>query len=142
MSRNIGLHVLDVEGDLLKLTLHGDFTLEDMKLFTDVAEEHRVRLGYLLILNDLKEAKSLSAAARRYSAERAKEAKLRGPVYAASAVYGASPLIRGLAALFYSMLRLMSGGDQTNYVAGTEAEARAFLNERRRYFWSLTKRQS
>lgn len=137
MSRRIGSHEVEVEGDLLQLHARGPFTLKDMKEFTDLAEVHAQQIGYLLILNDLREAQTLSAEVRRYSAERARETKQRGsPIYAASAAYGAGPVVRGLAALYFAMLRLVSDGAQNNIIAKSEAEARAYLDEQRRIFQS------
>lgn len=134
MSRSIGTHALEVEGDILKLTVRGTFTLEDMKQFTALAAEHATTLGYMLVLNDVNAAGGLSAEARRYSAELTREAMRNGPIYSASASYGSTVIIRALVTLYYSMLRLVTGGGHRNYIAKSEDEARAFLTEQRQRF--------
>ncbi len=139
MGRYVGSHFVEVEGDLLKLTAHGSFTLEDMKEFSALADEHAGGHGYLLILNNLADGKLVSPEARKYSAQQIREAKKHGPIYAASASFGASTLLRGAAALYFAMLRLLSDGDQDYCMAKTEEEARAYLDERRRYFQSKRK---
>ena len=134
MERKIGSHTLAIEGDVLKLTAHGYFTVEDMKLFLDISAEHTAQFGYRLVLHDLTDAKDLTAEARRYTAARVREDKLKGRMYLASASFGAGRIARAMMSLFYAMLRLTSRGDHTNYIAKSEADARAFLDEQRLYF--------
>lgn len=139
MERRVGAHLVQIEGDLLILTQHGDFTLDDMKTFTAIADTHGGPFGYLLTLVDLTDAGSLPADARRYSADRVREAQRRGPIYAATALYGAGLVTRGMATLYFSAIRLLSAGGQTTYFAKTSEEARAHLAERRQYFRSQLK---
>ena len=130
----VGTHEVRYEGDLVRVTLHGAFTLEDMKRFFPVNEAHSAQHGYSLLLVDLDDAKSLSSEARRYAAEQNREAHKRGPVYGANATFGGSMLMRGTAALLLSMMRLVGGGGIRTHLTATEADARAFLAEQRRRF--------
>jgi len=134
MDQRVGAHLLQIEGDVLYLTPHGDFTLADMKAFTAIAEKHAMPLGYQLILVDLAAAGTVPAEARRYSAEQVRAAKLHGPIYAATALFGGGPIARGVASLYLSALRILTSGAQTTHMVKTIDEARAILAERREYF--------
>ena len=130
----LGTHEIRFEGDLIVCKVRGVFTLQDMKDFAPVAEAHNDRHGYSLVLSDLRDATGLTAEARRFAADWNRQAQARGPLLRAHAMYGGSMLMRGVAALFISVVRIVGGTDLRSHLAATEAEARAFLAEQRQIF--------
>lgn len=83
---------------------------------------------YVLAINDLTKMRSITAAARNLAVEEGKHLPLRG-----TAIVGASFQLRVLATLANKALSLLSKkGDYETRFFDTEAEARAWINERRR----------
>ena len=134
MTTAIGPHEVEIQGDLIKLVIHGPFTLDDMQRYMPLREAQTAANGYVLLLIDLNDAVSLSAEARRFAADRNREARARGPVYGANASFGGGALVRGATALFQAIVKLVTGGGIHTHQARTEAEARAFLDAQRRSF--------
>lgn len=134
MTTAIGPHEVEIQGDLIKLVVHGPFTLADMQHFMPLREGQTATYGYVLLLIDLGDAVSLSAEARRYAADWNREAHGRAPILGANASFGGSAVVRGATALFQAVVKLVTGGGIHTHQARTEAEARAFLAEQRRSF--------
>ena len=137
----VGTHQVYYEGDLLRVVLHGAYTVDDMQRFVDLTEARAAAQGYVLVLVDIDDGKSMGAEVRRFAAERNREAAARGPVYGANATFGGSVIMRGMTALFLSIIRLLGGGGIRTHMAATEADARAFLDEQRRIFHEKLSRE-
>ena len=130
----LGTHEIWFEDDLVVCKVHGVFTLADMQNFAPIADAHNDKHGYGLVLSDISDATGLTAEARRFAAGWNREAQKRGPLARAHAIYGGNMLMRGVAALFIAVVRVVGGTDLRSHLAGTEAEGRAFLAEQRRVF--------
>ncbi len=116
--------------DLCIGTFVGDITPEDMAaMFDDLRRFSRGR-PHVLTLADLTRCGTLSAAARKAAADAGKGLPVRG-----AAVVGASFQMRMFATLMTRALNLFNGASDTYNPLrffDTEAEARAWLAERRR----------
>lgn len=67
--RPFGKHELYVEDDILFSVPHGDVLGAELKLYTDAAMELIDQYGYCLILSDNHDLGSITADARRHSAQ-------------------------------------------------------------------------
>lgn len=137
----VGAHEVYREGDLLKVVMHGAYTIADMQRFVDLTEAQAAVQGYVLVLVDIDDGKGMSAEVRRFAAQKNREAAARGPIYGANASYGGSAIMRGVGALFLAMIRLLGGGGVRTNLSATEAEARAFLDAQRKSFHAQLSRE-
>lgn len=133
MEPGLSPHTLLVEGDLIWLTVRGEFTLAHLGLLDTLIEEQARARGYVLTMINATEARLLSKEVRKRAAEHTRDVMRQG-VLAASAVYGANSLLIGLSSLLFSALRILTGDAHKNRIVRTEAEARAFLSEQRQQF--------
>ena len=134
VDMRIGAHELRFEGDILFCAVYGVFTLADMQRFMSVSDAYAEEHGYGLVLADIDAATNLTAEARRYAADHNREVQQRDTRPRASALFGGSMLVRGVATLLTAGIRLVGGGGIHTRLAGSEAEARAFLAEQRQIF--------
>ena len=131
----LGTHLIRIVDDLIEVTVRGVFTLADMQRFVQLADAHGQKYGYALVLTDIDAAKGLQAEARRFAADHNRAVvRQYGEVHSANAIFGGSVLMRGMGALFLAVIRLVSSSSAGTHLAGSEAEARAFLAEQRRRF--------
>ena len=131
----LGTHTVRIEGDLIRVTVRGVFTIEDMRRFVPMTEAIGIEHGYALVLTDIDAAKGLTAEARRFAADHNRAALQKyGEIYSANAIYGGNVLMRGMGALFLAVIRLVSSSTIGTRLAGSEAEALSFLDEQRRIF--------
>lgn len=133
MEPDLSPHTLLVDGDLVCLTVRGEFTLAHLSSLNAVLEREAQARGYLLTLINAADARLLSKEVRKRAAESTRDVMGKG-LHAASAVYGTSALLTGLSSLLFSALRILTGEAHKNRIVRTEAEARAFLSEQRKQF--------
>ena len=137
----VGAHQVFREGDLLRVVMHGAYTIDDMQRFVELTEKQAAVQGYVLVLVDINDGKGMSAEVRRFAAQKNREAAARGPIYGANASFGGSAIMRGVGALFLAMIRLLGGSGVRTNLSASEAEARAFLDEQRRSFHAQLSRE-
>lgn len=126
-----GSHELRVEDDVLVLYLRGPLDLEQMKVLADLVEEVEAKHGHYFSLSDCREAVMVSADARRFVAGWATKHPSAG-----SAFFGASLIARvAMTLMLRAIAVFMKHPLDTSFFA-TEAEARAWLAERRKRFSS------
>jgi hypothetical protein len=125
----VGKHLFRWEPpDICYLAYDGDVDSDAAQRLSDISRVFTVPQRYVLLLIDLSRTGTISAEARKRSAKGGKGVPIRGV-----AVFGASPLMRVLASLVGRASDLLSGNtDNPTRFFATEAEARAFLTERRR----------
>lgn len=125
----VGRHLLRWEPpDTMFITYHGDLDVEAFRRITEVSRPLTVPRPYVLILIDMSDVGRISAETRRHSPEGA-----RGVTFRGIAIYGASPLMRTVSALVARATDILTGNtDNPTRFFANEAEARAFLDERRR----------
>lgn len=121
-----GPHTLRREADILVLRMNGPFTLEDATQFYAFVEQVHAEHGRCFLLADVAALDNIEMEARRYVARRAE-----GHIEAVAA-YGANPVIRTVAELLFSAIRLMRKRTSAQLAfVKDEAEGRRWLAERR-----------
>ena len=68
-QRDYGKHDLYIEDDIVISVPHGELTLAELHIYTDILAEVIARHGHCLMLADNKEVSGIEACARRYSAQ-------------------------------------------------------------------------
>lgn len=105
---------------------HGEFTLADMRIYTDIAAEVMAQYGYCLMLVDSKDAGSLDADARRYIAHWSVGKPILG-----IATYNAGLTSRALFTLVLKAMNLIGRQPLPFSFFKAEQEARAWLAQLR-----------
>lgn len=121
MKRQLGMHSVEVDGDLVLTQLNGHFTLADMKDFYALAEE-LTKQGPLYILADMNRGGSIEAKARRYAVNNGSRVKI-----AATAVYGVNLVLKTILTLLTRATALHNRAKGNVAFFTTETPARAFL---------------
>jgi hypothetical protein len=125
---------LQFEGETSVLVLWGDIQEPEMRELIVKLREHWRRHPYTLSICDLSRFDSVSPAARKLFADASHDMNTRG-----SALYGASFQTRIIATLVMKAASLLSKRDNPMLFCETEAEAREWLNQKRK---DLLKEQS
>ena len=115
------------DADILFLEIHGVFSVEDAEQMFELSDSIRLKFGYVLTVFDAKDAKGMTAAARRLVGQRSREENIHG----ASAVIGASFPIRTLVQLLRNAIRLFGGNQSPIMFCATADEALQWLAEQR-----------
>jgi hypothetical protein len=126
----IGKHTTSFEEpDILYLKLVGEVDNVEVREINQRHLDYGRSRDHMFYLLDLSELDNLPAQVRREASETVKVLPLRGTV-----VYGAPLKARILAKLLMTAVNLFKGGKNQNLVefTETEAEARAWLDKRRR----------
>jgi len=122
----VGQHTVQQEADLLTIQMIGPFTLADATAFYAIVEQVYAEHRRCFLLADVVNLGSIEMAARRYVASRAEQQ------IEAVAAYGANAVIRTVAELLFSAIRLMRKRSiaRLSFVKD-EAEGRRWLAEQR-----------
>jgi hypothetical protein len=102
VSRQIGKHYVQIDGDILFMKYVGDLSLPEMEELIALLEATFGREPYYAIL-DYSEMASVDAAARKRISAWTTDRGFRG-----AAIYGASMTMRAVTALVQSAIRLLS----------------------------------
>lgn len=122
----VGQHTLRQEADLLTMQMRGSFTLADATAFYTIVEQVHADHGRVFLLADVAALGNIELEARRYVARRAE-----GHITAVAA-YGTNPVIRTIAELLFSAIRLMRKRTIAALVfVKDEAEGRRWLAQQR-----------
>ncbi len=119
--RQVGGHRVEIEGDLLITRIVGDYTLEDIRSYYELAREMSQK-GDVYSIGDMTRAGTITPEARRYSVENGNGLRM---IYSAS--FGLNPAMRVLMTMLLRAAQLLGRsrpGTQVEFFA-TEAEARA-----------------
>jgi len=126
--QRIGEHVLSFEPpDLLLGVPCGSITSSDLHEMIAFIEHHAAGLPYVLVLVDVSELGTVASDVRKASGDLSKAFPYRGMAF-----HGASFQARLFVRLLWNTMNLFSRRDNPAHFASTEAEARAWLLERRR----------
>lgn len=128
MTRSIGAHHLDEEGDLIKLEFHGDITLPDIQQILSAISDMIARQGTFGVLANAAQMGTMTPAARRHVGSFTDAHHGYG-----AAILGASLPVRAVMTLVTRAVEIfrrheLPGGIQ---FFKTEAEARAWLDAQR-----------
>lgn len=116
-----------VPPDILRLEYSGQIEAEAIEALRTVTDELRASHGdYLMLLVDLRNATSMSHAARKKMVEVS-----RGSPWAASAMVGASFKLRVVAELITKAVGLIMRVEAKSQFFDTEEQAMTWLGERR-----------
>ncbi len=122
----VGQHTVRKEADLLVMRMNGPFSLADATAFYAIVEQVHADHGRVFLLADVAALGSVELEARRFVARRAQSH------IAAVAAYGTNPVIRTVAELLFSAIRLMRKRTIAALVfVKDEAEGRRWLAEQR-----------
>jgi hypothetical protein len=124
---HMGENWLQVQADLVVLIAKGDHTEEMARRLVEVAHQVRAQHGGMYVLVDLREAGSISPPARRVMATFGAEYP---PL--AIAMFGATPLVRGMNALLFGAMNMLGKQRQNMRQFASEAEAQSWLADERR----------
>jgi hypothetical protein len=125
-SKRIGTHEIRLEGELLYLIQHGDYTLSDAQAVgreIEVLLQHRGR-AYVIV--DQTDAGKTPPEARRALVEWNQKHHISGAV-----IFGSSGAARAMATLVLSALRIIQRGAAPIWFVDSEADARAFIEKLR-----------
>jgi len=90
---------------------------------------------YILVLTDLSRMTGLSAGARRCAAQGSIDSPVRG-----IASFGVKPTLRVISSVVFKAINLLRGSNSAPFAfVATEAEARAWIEARRREILAATK---
>lgn len=134
-QRPYGKHELYIEGDLVIAVNHGVITLEEIRLFTEVAAEMLDRHGYLLFLGDNTDADKFEPDARRYIAQWSVGKTILG-----IALYKANFVARTIFSLMLKAINIIRKQPLPFDFFKTEEEAREWLAMLRKQHLANTKR--
>lgn len=123
----IGRHVIQMEPDIFYAAGNGDISAADASAFFDALEQFKSTRERFYYLIDLSNVGALEPAARKVMVQ-----DKRGVGNDASAFFGASFPVRVLFTLIMKAAALLSEYKLVFAFCASEAEARAFLDERRR----------
>lgn len=126
----VGKHIFRWEPpDVTFLSYVGDFDGDSMHRLDQIARQFSVPRPYVLVLIDMSRVGTITAEARKRSAEDGIGVPMRGV-----AVFGASRAVRVVMSVVSRALDLFHGGhsDNPTHFFATEAEARAWIAERRK----------
>lgn len=124
VSRQIGMHHVEIDGDILFMKYKGDLSLPEMEELIALLEQTFAGRTYYAIL-DYSEMASVDAAARkRISAWTSERSSFSG-----AAIYGASMTMRAITALVQSAIRLLSKKYIPVVFVKNEEQARACVAE-------------
>lgn len=122
-SRQIGNHLIEIEGALLVVRLSGEFKLSDIKDFYALASE-LCRDQEIYCIGDMVRAGMITAEARSYAVRN--EHNLR---IVCTAVFGISPVIRALLIMVSRAAQLFGRSSSQTGIKffANETEARGFI---------------
>ncbi len=123
----IGPHRLLCGQDMYFVECIGDVTAEHMPAFFALTKRYTQKNGYVLALVDASRMGTMSPEARRLSVAYGKQ----DPGRRATAIFGASLVTRTLATLLFKAIALITQRASESAFFKTEAEARAWLDEKR-----------
>ena len=115
------------EGDTIVLILHGLVNSEHIEVTHPRSVAVAQRYGYALTMIDARDATSMSAQARRTSAD----LNRRQPLRSANAIFGANLITRTVATLLWRAVSLISTQRADLAFFATESEALAWLDLQR-----------
>jgi hypothetical protein len=125
--KQVGRHTVEIEGDILIVRLVGDFSLDDLKAYYQIAGDMKVG-GPIYNIADLRQAGSISAEARRYAVVTGHERR-----FGITVAFGLNPVMRVTLVLLVRAARLLQprhGNVELEFVEN-EAAARALIASRR-----------
>jgi len=123
----VGSHEVRIDEDIVWFRNHGEINLADQKQFYALCYAMYLQWGYILSLNDVRDLSTITPEARR-----ALNDEMRQQIYPSyTAIYGANPAIRTIAALGQRGIRLLTGKIFPIGFAKDEKEARTLLAQQR-----------
>jgi hypothetical protein len=124
--KQIGTHEVRLEDDLVFLIQRGDYTLGDATRINEEIGAVLSRYGRVFVLVDQSQAGRTPPEARRALAEWNKKHRCSG-----AAIFGSSGAARAVATLVITAIRLFRPDAMPTIFANSEAEARAWIENRR-----------
>lgn len=124
----VGRHLLRVEGDVVFVIWNGDVGLEDVRELFDAVDRACAGQPMLFMLSDSRSTGSFDPEARRWVMQQSRGRRQ----IALSVVFGASFPVRVVGNMIHRAMRLFVPDAPEIVFFGTEAEARAFIDEERR----------
>lgn len=126
MATQVGLHRIEIEGDIVITRLRGAFTLEHMEAWCRLADAVIAEHGGLFSLSDFSAGGSISPESRRYVGEWSGAANVRG-----IALFGASTPLRILMSMIVRAGALLRSLSIPLTNVRSEADARLWVAEQR-----------
>ena len=124
MGIQLGPHTVEIDGDCTIVRHSGDFTLEHMKEWCQLADKVIADHGHILTITDFQHGGAFTSEARRYASEWHNVDKVWG-----SALFGASYAQRVLVNMIASTTRWLRKYVTPVASFKTEEEARAWIVE-------------
>jgi hypothetical protein len=125
-SKRIGMHEIRIEGDLLYLIQHGDYTLSDAQAVNGEVEALLARLGRAYVMVDQTHAGKTPPEARRCLVEWNRKHVVNGAV-----IFGGSAAARAVATLVLNAVRIFQSSAVPMQFAASEADSRAWIEKLR-----------
>ena len=120
--RQLGLHTVTQDGDLLFIILRGPLELGEAQTFHGLVADALRQYGHAYVLADCSRGDSLSAETRRWIADWNRRHRIDGV-----AIFGANLFMRTMVTLVLNAIRLIGQRGVPAVLTKTEAEARAWL---------------
>ncbi len=125
-EHTLGPHTVRIEGDVLHITLRGEFALQEMQKLVELTDDVIARHGFYGAIFDGSQVGAIPPAVRRMSGQWPGLKKCYGNV-----IYGASFSVRTIMSLVARGLKLFSANSLEIAFFKSEPEARAWLTARR-----------
>jgi hypothetical protein len=128
MVTPIGPHLVETEGDVILVRLHGSFTLEHMKHWCQLADQVIAEHGQLFTISDFTAGGDFPPDSRRYATNH-----WQNTVYVrGTAMFGAGLVATVLISMMQRATALLRKHSIPMVSLKTEAEARAWVQEQRK----------
>lgn len=121
-SRQLGLHTVKQDGDLLFIILRGPLALAEAQVLHGLLADTLQRWGHAYVLVDSSRGDALSADTRRWIAEWNQRHRVDGV-----AIFGANLFMRTMLSLVLNAIGLLGKRRVPAHFVKNEAEARAWL---------------
>jgi hypothetical protein len=126
-SVRVRTHVIEVEPpDLLIIRVSGEITFEDIQGFSAVTAEHTASWPYLLYISDNTHMTTMGPEARKAATSMSEG----GPAMRGFAIIGGGAMAI-ISSMLLKMISLLRRGEFPTVMRKTEAEARAWIDQRR-----------
>ncbi|MFO0578740.1 MAG: hypothetical protein U1A78_32460 [Polyangia bacterium] len=132
----IGKHLLRIEQDVVFIRVKGEITAPEIVALLDRLVLIDRQYGRVFEIVDAREAGPITAATRHENAQWYRNNRLNADLV----VYNASLVVRTVFTLFMNALRLFDKADVNMHFVATEAEAVAWVAERRKKLKAATAR--
>ncbi len=125
--RQLGLHTVSQDGDVVCIALQGPLGLAEAQSFHGQVADTLASRGHAYVLVDCSQGGALSAETRRWIAQWNQQHRIDGV-----AIFGASLFMRTMLTLVINAIALLGQRPVPAAFVKTEAEARAWLDALRR----------